>query len=104
MVWHREFLKDARAALAGFWLSWVRALSADCDGPPSWFWPSCMTGTVIALVWGGFYFAADRAAFVLAVIPVFCGFVTITFGAWLLYRGWKWIRAGKPKTTGGGNP
>lgn len=96
MVWSREVFIDARAAVTKFWLGWIRALAADGDGPPSWFWPSYMTATVLGLVWGGFVYATDRAAYTLAVIPVFCGFVTLTFGLWLAYRGWRWIRASKP--------
>lgn len=96
MTWIRGFIGELRAALGHFQISWVRALAADGDGPPSWFWPSYMTAMVLALVAGGFCAAADKAAYVIAVIPVFCGFVSLTFGLWLAYRGWKWIRAGKP--------
>lgn len=93
MAWIRGFIAEARAAFAHFPLSWVRALSADGDGFPNWFWPSAMTGTVIGLVWGGFVYAIDRAAFVNAVLVPFSSFTGLTFAAWLGYRGWKWFRA-----------
>lgn len=96
MTWIRGFIQDARAALAHLPLSWVRALSADGDGPPSWFWPSAMTSTVLLLMLGGFAFANDRAGFVIAIIVPFCSFVGLTFGAWLTYRGWRFTRAQKP--------
>lgn len=95
MTWIRGFVQDFRAALAHFPISWLRALSADGDGPPNWFWPSAMTGTVLFLMGGGFVYAKDRAAYVIAVIVPFCSFVALTFVAWLGYRGWKWIRAQK---------
>lgn len=93
MTWLRGFYQEIRAAFAHLPISWVRAVSADGDGPPSWFWPSVMTGTVVGLMWGGFIFATDRAAFVIAVIVPFCSFVGLTFAAWLSYRGWRWTRA-----------
>lgn len=97
MTWIRGFIQELRAALAHFPISWIRAFSADGDGPPSWFWPSIMTGTVVGIVWGAFVFTNDRAAFVIAVIVPFCSFVGLTFGAWLAYRGWRWTRAQKPQ-------
>lgn len=92
MVRIRGFFNEARAALAHFPLSWLRALSADGDGPPNWFWPSCMTGTAIFLVVGGFVYPS-RAEYVSKVLVPYCSFVSLTFVAWLGYRGWKWFRA-----------
>lgn len=95
MTWISGFFREVRSAMAHLPISWVRALSADGDGPPNWFWPSAMTATVIGLVWGGFVYATERPAFVTAVLVPFCSFVGLTFAAWLTYRGWKHIRAQK---------
>lgn len=92
MVWIRGAFQEIRAALVHLPLSWLRALSADGDGPPNWFWPSCMTATVLGLVWGGFKYPG-REEYVAKILIPFCSFVSLTFVAWLGYRGWKWFRA-----------
>lgn len=88
------------SAVAAFWRevkglirSWLLAFRADGDGPPNWLWPSVQTGTVVGAVLVGLYFAADRAAFVLAIIVPFSTFCGVTFVAWLSYRGWRSVRA-----------
>lgn len=95
MSWLRGFIADARAALVHWPISWVRAMSADGDGPPNWFWPSAMTGTVLGLVWCGLYFASERSAYVKEILVPFSSFTGLTFAAWLGYRGWRYWRAQK---------
>ena len=79
------FGEVAKAGREAF-LSWLRTVGARSDGPPSWFWPSIMTASVIGMSWGGFAYAKDRGAYVVAVLTPFATFCGVTFIAWLTYR------------------
>lgn len=79
-------LKRYGSAIAHFPASWLEALAADGGGPPNWFWPSCQTLTVLSLTFLGFFYASDRSAYVLSVLPVVGTFVGVTFALWLNYR------------------
>ena len=81
-----KFLEDAADAIRVFIISWLRAVAAKGDGPPSWFWPSFMTASVLGLAWGGFIYAKDRGAYVVAVLTPFATFCGVSFAAWLTYR------------------
>lgn len=82
----QTFFMELRTISREFVLSWLRAVGATGDGPPSWFWPSIMTGSVVSLTWFGFYYAKDRGTYVVAVLTPFAAFCGVTFVAWLTYR------------------
>ncbi len=81
-------------------LSWIRAMRADGDGPPNWFWPAAQTGTFLGLQWLAALRADNLTTFVVGqtvALATFCGGNLVV---WLGYRGWKWYRLQKEPTQG----